>query len=204
MKKNQLLTSAIVFGVLLSSCGSLSVSKMRYTKGLNIGLFSAKEAKPEEIKAKKAEKKQSNSVLVADNELKNEENKLAKDNIFLETNAVVSTQNSTENVVEKKSKNANGKSISIKKINKAVKLLKNSQSNTSLNHQFVQSNGEANESGLPVLLLVIMCLIPLLGLLAIYLHDGEIGTPFWIAFILYLLFILPGVIYSILVVVDAI
>ncbi|NQW42061.1 MAG: YqaE/Pmp3 family membrane protein [Bacteroidetes bacterium] len=49
-----------------------------------------------------------------------------------------------------------------------------------------------------------MCLIPLLGLLAIYLHDGEIGTPFWIAFILYLLFILPGVIYSILVVVDAI
>lgn len=43
----------------------------------------------------------------------------------------------------------------------------------------------------------------LLPPLAVFLHDG-IGTSFWISIILWLLFIIPGIIYALLVVTDTI
>lgn len=48
------------------------------------------------------------------------------------------------------------------------------------------------------LLLVILAL--LLPPLAVYLHEGEINTRFWISLILTLLFFVPGVIYALIVV----
>ena len=48
------------------------------------------------------------------------------------------------------------------------------------------------------LLLVILAL--LLPPLAVYLHQGEINTKFWISLILTLLFIIPGIIYALIVV----
>ncbi|MBF9253595.1 YqaE/Pmp3 family membrane protein [Pontibacter sp. 172403-2] len=43
----------------------------------------------------------------------------------------------------------------------------------------------------------------LLPPLAVFLHDG-IDTSFWISIILWLLFIIPGIIYALLVVTDTI
>ena len=48
------------------------------------------------------------------------------------------------------------------------------------------------------ILLVILAL--LLPPLAVYLHEGEINTRFWISLILTLLFFVPGVIYALIVV----
>jgi len=48
------------------------------------------------------------------------------------------------------------------------------------------------------LLLVILAI--LLPPLAVYLHEGEINSRFWIALILTLLFWLPGVIYALIVI----
>ena len=48
------------------------------------------------------------------------------------------------------------------------------------------------------LLLVILAI--LLPPLAVYLHQGEINSKFWIALLLTLLFFLPGVIYALIVV----
>lgn len=51
---------------------------------------------------------------------------------------------------------------------------------------------------------VLIILAILLPPLAVYLHQGEINGKFWISLILTCLFILPGVIYSLLVVTDTI
>lgn len=48
------------------------------------------------------------------------------------------------------------------------------------------------------LLLVILAI--LLPPLAVYLHEGEINTRFWVSLILSILFLLPGIIYSLIVV----
>ena len=48
------------------------------------------------------------------------------------------------------------------------------------------------------LLLVILAI--LLPPLAVYLHQGEINTKFWISLVLTLLFWLPGVIYALIVI----
>lgn len=48
-----------------------------------------------------------------------------------------------------------------------------------------------------VLLVILAILLPPL---AVYLHQGEINTKFWISLILTLLFFLPGIIYALIVV----
>lgn len=48
-----------------------------------------------------------------------------------------------------------------------------------------------------VLLVILAILLPPL---AVFLHQGEINTKFWISLLLTLLFFLPGVIYALLVV----
>jgi len=62
-----------------------------------------------------------------------------------------------------------------------------------------RKNGAADEQTLLYVILAI-----LLPPLAVYLHQGEINTKFWLSLILTLCFWLPGVIYSILVVLDQI
>jgi uncharacterized membrane protein YqaE (UPF0057 family) len=52
-----------------------------------------------------------------------------------------------------------------------------------------------------VLLVILAILIPPL---AVFLHQGEINNRFWISLVLTLLFVLPGVIYSLLVVLNVI
>lgn len=55
-----------------------------------------------------------------------------------------------------------------------------------------------NEPSTNTLLLVILAI--LLPPLAVYLHQGEINSKFWISLLLTLLFWVPGVIYALIVV----
>ncbi|MBK7885425.1 MAG: YqaE/Pmp3 family membrane protein [Chitinophagaceae bacterium] len=52
-----------------------------------------------------------------------------------------------------------------------------------------------------------LCLLVILAILlpplAVYLHQGEINTKFWISLLLTLLFWLPGIIYALIVVLGA-
>ena len=53
----------------------------------------------------------------------------------------------------------------------------------------------------PVLLTIVTIFIPPLG---VFLHQGEINTKFWISLVLTILFYVPGLIYSLLVIFDVI
>lgn len=65
-----------------------------------------------------------------------------------------------------------------------------------------QLKAESKKSGDPIvdsqlLLVIITILLPPLG---VYLHQGEINSKFWISLLLTLLFYIPGLIYSLVVV----
>lgn len=68
------------------------------------------------------------------------------------------------------------------------------------NFQTAKKEGRATDTN--TLLLVVISLI--LPPLAVYLHQGEINSKFWISLLLSLLFWIPGVIYALLLVLGAI
>jgi uncharacterized membrane protein YqaE (UPF0057 family) len=51
---------------------------------------------------------------------------------------------------------------------------------------------------------VLIILAILLPPLAVYLHQGEVNGKFWLSILLWFLFILPGIIYALLVVTDSV
>jgi len=58
--------------------------------------------------------------------------------------------------------------------------------------------GKLSKKETEMWLLIILCI--LLPPLAVYLHQGEINSKFWISIVLTLLFWIPGVIYALIVV----
>ena len=62
---------------------------------------------------------------------------------------------------------------------------------------------KANKSA-EVDMVVLIILAILLPPLAVYLHQGEINGKFWLSILLWFCFIIPGVIYALLVVTDTI
>jgi uncharacterized membrane protein YqaE (UPF0057 family) len=79
----------------------------------------------------------------------------------------------------------------LKEVKKAVKQLKAEKKSGKL------ADGDTDTA----LLVILAILIPPL---AVYLHQNEINSKFWISLVLTLIFWIPGVIYSLLVVLDAI
>ena len=64
--------------------------------------------------------------------------------------------------------------------------------------KYQEAKSAGQEPSTNTLLLAILAI--LLPPLAVYLHQGEINTKFWISLILTLLFWLPGVIYALVVI----
>ncbi len=64
--------------------------------------------------------------------------------------------------------------------------------------EFKKAKRAGGEASTNTLLLVILAI--LLPPLAVYLHQGEINSKFWISLLLTLLFWLPGVIYALIVI----
>lgn len=65
-----------------------------------------------------------------------------------------------------------------------------------------QKENKAGKSGKKVEEVVLILLAILLPPLAVYLHQGEVNGKFWISLLLWFLFVLPGIIYAILVVTN--
>ncbi|MFC4261481.1 YqaE/Pmp3 family membrane protein [Ferruginibacter yonginensis] len=64
--------------------------------------------------------------------------------------------------------------------------------------EYKKAKKAGKEPSTNTLLLVILAI--LLPPLAVYLHEGEINSKFWISLLLTLLFFLPGVIYALIVI----
>ncbi len=88
-------------------------------------------------------------------------------------------------LAEFKSLSRSERKLRIKEAKKELKAYKNQQKNG------------AEPSTNTTLLVILAILLPPL---AVYLHQGEINSKFWISLLLTLLFWLPGVIYALLVV----
>lgn len=88
-------------------------------------------------------------------------------------------------VKEFKSLSRKDRKARVKEVKKALK-------------QFKAEKRAGKEPSDNTVLLVILAI--LLPPLAVYLHQGEINTKFWISLVLTLLFWLPGVIYALIVV----
>jgi uncharacterized membrane protein YqaE (UPF0057 family) len=105
----------------------------------------------------------------------------------------VSTENATENpklkitdfVKEFKSLSRKERKMRIKEVKKELR-------------QYRKAKRNGDDPSTNTLLLVILAI--LLPPLAVYLHQGEINTKFWISLILTLLFFIPGIIYALIVV----
>ena len=65
-----------------------------------------------------------------------------------------------------------------------------------------KENDMKNKSKVEMAVLIILAI--LLPPLAVYLHQGEVNGKFWLSILLWFLFILPGVIYALLVVTDSV
>ena len=79
--------------------------------------------------------------------------------------------------------------LRVKEAKKQVKVFKKEK----------KSNKSAN---VEMWLLIVLAI--LLPPLAVYLHQGEINTKFWLSILFWFLFIIPGVIYALLVVTNTI
>ena len=64
-----------------------------------------------------------------------------------------------------------------------------------------ENKGNKSKKVDQVVLIILAILLPPL---AVYLHQGEINGKFWLSLLLWFLFILPGVIYALLVVTDSV
>lgn len=199
MKSIKIIIGLVIFTTLLSSCGSLSISQKRYSRGLNIDLFTSKDEKPIEFKAKKAQKNQIVSS-------KNEEISLSTISSVSETSEILSNPTisneaeiTNKNIITKKQNNNISKFKNRIIQNKFNKLVQKSENQIAPE----SSSKTANESGTSTIVLVILSLFPILALLAIYLHQGEINSYFWIDLLLHLL-IIGYIIFALLVVLDVI
>ena len=67
---------------------------------------------------------------------------------------------------------------------------------------FKKEKKENRSAKVDMVLLIILAI--LLPPLAVYLHQGEINGRFWLSILLWFCFILPGVIYALLVVTDTV
>lgn len=86
------------------------------------------------------------------------------------------------------------KSLSKKEKRERIKLVKK----TVKDYKAAKSKGEAPSTNTLLLVLIAILLPPL----AVYLHEGTINSKFWISLILTLLFYIPGLIYSLIVILS--
>ena len=77
----------------------------------------------------------------------------------------------------------------VKEVKKQVKLLK---------------KDKKSKKSSKVEMVVLIILAILLPPLAVYLHQGEINGKFWLSILFWFLFIIPGIIYALLVVTDTV
>ncbi len=206
MKKiNLVLASMLTISALFTSCSTHNFIKRKYTKGMYLETI-VHTMKPQ------AQKIENNKIiskaLISDNT-----NHPTHSSLSTKSNHPVTTahENIPQNKTITKSQllysnkmkhrynnpsflNAVNYTKTYTHINATPQ--KKSQNTTSLSSQ--KNNDDK-------IIQVILALFPILCLIAVYLHDGKKATTnFWVDLILHLLFLLPAVIFALLVVLDII
>lgn len=194
IKKLSIFTIAIL---LLSSCGSISISQKRYSNGLNIDWFAGKDKKAESPKVAKKTKK-INQVAVLES--------IANEDVQTQSNEFVSAAHPTESVeIDLSQLNTKGQvkqhrskvKVSANKTQEKVGVSKLSAIK-SLNK--IKKSGIAKTDDNVNILYLIMAFFPILCLIAVYLYDGEeLTTNFWVDLILHLT-IIGAMVFAVLVV----
>ena len=194
IKKLSVFTIAIL---LLSSCGSISISQKRYSNGLNIDWFAGKDKKAESPKvAKKTKKINQVAVLetIANEEVQTQSNEFVSAALPTESVEIDLSQSNTKGQVKqhrskvKVSANKTQEKLGVSKLS-AIK---------SLNK--IKKSGIAKTDDNVNVLYLIMAFFPILCLIAVYLYDGqELTTNFWVDLILHLT-IIGAMVFAVLVV----
>ncbi len=193
MKQIQKIGLFLALIIFLSSCGSLSITRMRYNRGLNIDWFSGKEDAAKATVKKEKAKKEPVQIAKEEEQTEPEQTSYAYEE-STESGSEVSASEAIENYVPSpempKAKEAKRVKKTTSKIAAKTPARSSSvvgkvkSSFTSLSHK-AESN-ETNDSDVNLILLVILCFI--LPPLAVYLYFGELNAHFWISLILILLF----------------
>ncbi len=194
IKKLSIFTIAIL---LLSSCGSISISQKRYSNGLNIDWFAGKDKKAESPKvAKKTKKINQVAVLetIANEEVQTQSNEFVSAALPTESVEIDLSKSNTKGQVKqhrskvKVSANKTQEKVGVSKLS-AIK---------SLNK--IKKSGIAKTDDNVNILYLIMAFFPILCLIAVYLYDGqELTTNFWVDLILHLT-IIGAMVFAVLVV----
>lgn len=194
IKKLSIFTIALL---LLSSCGSISISQKRYSNGLNIDWFAGKDNKAESPKvAKKTKKNIQVAALetIVNEELQTQPNEFLSAALTSEFVEVDLSQSSTkEQVKQQRSKvnifaNKEQEKVGVSKLS-AIKTINK-----------IKKSGIAKTDDSVNVLYLIMSFFPILCLIAVYLYDGqELTTNFWVDLILHLT-IIGAMVFAVLVV----
>ncbi len=194
IKKLSIFTIAIL---LMSSCGSISISQKRYSKGLNIDWFAGKDKKAESPKvAKKTKKNNQVAVLetIANEDVQTQSNEFVSAALPTESVEIDLSQSNTKGQVKqhrskvKEGANKTQEKVGVSKLS-AIK---------SLNK--IKKSGIAKTDDNVNYLYLIMSFFPILCLIAVYLYEGqELTTNFWVDLILHLT-VLGAIVFAILVV----
>lgn len=188
MKKTNGILAFAALMILLSSCGSLSISQKRYSRGLNIDWFSKKDEprKTPQPKVKKVKEAPVENIvgenIPASQEFESVED-IQTDQSFQDNSSVTETQSAP----------AQSSAASMKKQAKAVKksaafkakeLRKELKQKLNVSKK-TEANSESNSDENLILLVILALFIPPL---AVYLFYGSPETHFWINLILFLIF----------------
>jgi thiol:disulfide interchange protein len=194
IKKLSIFTIAIL---LMSSCGSISISQKRYSNGLNIDWFAGKDKKAESPKvAKKTKKNNQVAVLetIANEDVQTQSNEFVSAALPTESVEIDLSQSNTKGQVKqhrskvKEGANKTQEKVGVSKLS-AIK---------SLNK--IKKSGIAKTDDNVNYLYLIMSFFPILCLIAVYLYEGqEYTTNFWVDLILHLT-VLGAIVFAILVV----
>ena len=89
-----------------------------------------------------------------------------------------------------------------KSLSKKEQKTKNKRGKKTSERFLRKKRNQINQQMLNMWLLIVLAI--LLPPLAVYLHQGEINGKFWLSILFWFLFIIPGVVYALLVVTDTI
>lgn len=203
-----LLMSALI---LLASCSTkIGLVKRKYNKGFYVSVTKKHPDAPQQTN--RETKSALAKVHRTEKEVLVKETNAVEPTLNQKSDNVVASSNTTKQTTQQRTEPLKKQNKQINKQVTAEPLVtasaKKSPESTKLSKFKTLANmtlgaNKAKESDTDKILWVILCIIPPLGLIAIYLHDGRITLNFWISLLLYLT-ILGGIIFSILVVLDII
>jgi uncharacterized membrane protein YqaE (UPF0057 family) len=197
MKK--LIALIAVIGIVFSSCnGKYTIAKRKYNKGFYIAKSGSTNSKP--------------TVSPKANVVNAPEEKVGSVVVSKSVEAPVALPTEISSVKEAVSNHLKANSAPVQR-NKTAPIASNSKNNYApanevkaieISKEAAKAEKSGKGSDTNIVLLVILCILGPLNLIAVYLHDGKITTNFWLTLLLDVLFFIPGLIFSLLVVFDVV